>query len=86
MTINFTMTVKAYIYFDGSFNYENFASNYVSLTDIIDKAKSLMNDYGFMTANIVDAETGEVLVTMERDWQDENCDDCDDDIDDTDNS
>ena len=86
MTINLIMTVKACIYFDGSFNYENLASKYVSLDKLIDTAKSLMNTYGFMTANIVDAETGEVLVIMERDWQDEDCNDCDDDIDDTDNS
>jgi hypothetical protein len=80
------MTVKAYIYFDGNFNYEELASKYVSLDELIYTAKCYINEYNFATANIVDAETGEVLVTMERDWQDENCDDCDDDIDDTDNS
>jgi hypothetical protein len=41
----------------------------------MDAARSYMGEYNFVTATIVDTETGEVVVEMERDWQD----DCDDD-------
>lgn len=70
MTIKCIMTVKAYIYFDGNFKYEALASQSVSLDQLINTAKYYIGEYGFVSATVVDAETGEVLVEMESDCND----------------
>ena len=70
MTINYVLTVKADIVLDGDFTYSGMADRYYSLTEYIDKARFYMGEYGFVSATIVDAETGEVLVEMESDCND----------------
>ena len=77
MTIKYMMTLKADIVFDGDFTYSGMNDKYHSLDELMDTARSYMGEYNFMTATIVDTETGEVIVEMERDWQDD-CDDNDD--------
>ena len=74
MTIKYMMTLKADIVFDGDFTYSGMNDKYHSLDDLMDTARSYMGEYNFMTATIVDAETGEVMVEMERDWQDDDDD------------
>ena len=74
MTIKYTMTLKANIIFDGDFTYSKLNNECHTLDELMDTARSYMGEYNFITAAIVDAETGKVVVEMERDWQD----DCDD--------
>lgn len=78
MTIKYMMTLKADIVFDRDFTYSGMNDKYHSLDDLMDTARSYIREYGFITATIVDTETGEAIVEMERDWQDD-CDDDDDD-------
>ena len=75
MKISYLGQFRADIVFDGDFTYSGMNDKYHSLDELMDTARSYMGEYNFMTATIVDAETGEVMVEMERDWQD----DCDDD-------
>lgn len=74
MTIKYMMTLQADIVFDGDFTYSGMNDKYHSLDDLMDTARSYMGEYNFMTATIVDAETGEIMVEMERDWQDDDDD------------
>lgn len=74
MTIKYMMTLQADIVFDGDFTYSGMNDKYHSLDDLMDTARSYMGEYNFVTATIVDAETGEVVVEMERDWQDDDDD------------
>ena len=70
MTINYTLSACAEIVFDGDFHYVEMADSWHSLTDYIEKATHFMGEYNFMTAAIIDTETHEVLVEMERDAND----------------
>lgn len=72
MTINYIGTFKADIIFDGEMTYHGMSmnDNYHPLQEYIDKAIYLMGMYGFVSAAIVDTETGEVIVEMESDCND----------------
>lgn len=70
MTIKYTMTLRANIVFDSIFTYSGMSDG-CPLDDLIEKAKYCMSEYNFVTADIVDAETGEVLVEVEQDWQED---------------
>lgn len=74
MTINYVGTFKADIYLEGDMVYHGMNDTYYPLQKYIDKATYLMSAYGFVTVQIVDCETGEIIVEME--------DDCDDSFDD----
>jgi len=71
MTINHVYCVKAKIVFDNLFTYSELSDRTRPIDDYIEKAVSLMVAYDFMTANIVDADTGTAYVRMEKDWQDD---------------
>lgn len=68
MTVNYIGTVKADICFDGNFTYHGMNDDYHSLQKYIDKASFFMGEYGFVSAQIVDCETGEIIVEMETDY------------------
>lgn len=70
MTITYSLTVSADIIFDGELHYEDMNSESHPIQDYIDQATWFMDEYGFKTAVIIDAETGETLVEMERDTND----------------
>lgn len=76
MKINYIGTLNADIYLDGDMTYHGMSMNnaYHPLQEYIDKATYLMGEYGFVSAQIVDCETGEIIVEMEND-----CDDSSDD-------
>lgn len=66
MTINYTMKVLANIIFDNVFMYDGMAFHSLPIEEYINKAKFYMNEYGFATAKIVNAETNDTLVEMEN--------------------
>ena len=70
MKISYLGQFRADIVFDGDFTYHGMNDDYHQLQDYIEKATHFMGEYNFMTAAIVDTETGEVLVEMERDAND----------------
>ena len=70
MKINYTMTVKATILFDGIFEHNLLSDRYFPMETIIANAESHMNYYNFVSAKILDAETGEILVELESDKND----------------
>ena len=70
MTINYIGTLKADICLDGDFTYNGMNDAYHPLQEYIDKATCFMSEYGFVTAQIVDCETGEIIVEMESDCND----------------
>ncbi len=70
MKINCVGTLKAEIYLEGDMTYCGMRDTYHPLQEYIDKATYLMDEYGFITAQIVDCETGEIMVEMESDCND----------------
>lgn len=70
MTINYIGTLKADICLDGDFTYHGMNDAYHPLQEYIDKATYFMGEYGFVSAQIVDCETGEIIVEMESDCND----------------
>ena len=70
MTINYIGTFKADICLDGDMTYHGMNDAYHPLQEYIDKATYLMGEYGFVSAQIVDCETGEIIVEMESDCND----------------
>lgn len=70
MKINYIGTFTADICLDGDMTYHGMNKGYHSLQEYVDKATCLMWEYGFVSAAIVDLETGEVIVEMERDCND----------------
>ena len=70
MKINYVKTLKAEIYLEGELVYHGMKDTYHTLQEYIDKAVYLMNEYGFECAQIVDSETGEIVVEMENVYTD----------------
>lgn len=70
MKINYIGTFKADICLDGDMTYHGMNDGYHPLQEYIDKATYLMGEYGFVSAQIVDTETGEIIVEMESDCND----------------
>lgn len=71
MTINYIVTFKADICFDGNFTYSGMNDTYHSLQEYIDKATFFMGEYNFVFAQIVNHETGDIIVEMESDSNDD---------------
>ena len=70
MKISYLGQFRADIIFDGDFTYHGMNDDYHQLQDYIDKATYFMGEYGFVSAQIVDCETGEIIVEMESDCND----------------
>ena len=70
MVINYVGTLKADITFDGVLTCHDMNDHYYTLQEYIDRATYLMEEYGFTSAEIVDVETGEVVIEMESDGDD----------------
>lgn len=70
MTINYIGTLKADICLEGNFTYHGMNDAYHPLQEYINKATYFMGEYGFVSAQIVDYETGEIIVEMESDCND----------------
>jgi hypothetical protein len=70
MTINYIGTLKADICLEGVFTYHGMNDAYHPLQEYIDKATYFMGEYGFVSAQIVDCETGEIIVEMETEYND----------------
>lgn len=70
MTINYIGTLKADICLEGNFTYHGMNDAYHPLQEYIDKATYFMSEYGFVSAQIVDCETGEIIVEMETEYND----------------
>ena len=70
MKINYVGTLKAEICFEGNLTYTGMHDTYHPLQEYVDKATYLMNEYGFISAQIVDSETGEIIVEMETVYND----------------
>ena len=67
MIVKYVMTLKADIILDGDMTYHGMNGHHRPLQEYIDKATYLMDEYGFESAAIVDAKTGEIIVEMESD-------------------
>lgn len=70
MTINYVGTLKADITLDGILTCHDMNDHYYTLQEYIDRATYLMGEYGFVSAEIVDIETGNVIIEMESDCND----------------
>lgn len=71
MTVKYVGTLKADIILDGDMTYHGMNGHHRPLQEYIDKATYLMDEYGFVSAAIVDAKTGEIIVEMESDNDDD---------------
>lgn len=67
MRINYIGTFRADIYFEGGIAYHGMNDDFHPLWEYIDKANFLMEEYNFVQAQIVDYETGEIIVTINID-------------------
>lgn len=70
MTVNYILRTRADIILDGDFTYHGMNDTDHPIQDYVDKATYFMGEYGFVSAAIVDSDTGEVLVEMESDCND----------------
>ena len=66
MKITYVGTFRAEICLEGDMIYKGMNDDYYPLQDYIDKAIYLMGEYGFSFAQIVDCDTGEIIVEMKN--------------------
>lgn len=71
MTIDYVMTVKAIITFDEVFDYNALKDKYYPMQTIIKTAKEYIESYDFYSAIVTDAETGEILIEIKNQGEDE---------------
>lgn len=72
INITYSPSFKAIVVFDGVFTYSHFCKNEVVPIDVVvEGVKTIMDDYNFKQADIIDAETGEILVQLLADDIDE---------------
>lgn len=65
INITYSPSFKAIVVFDEVFTYSHFCKNEVAPIDVvIEGVKTIMDDYNFKQADIIDAETGEILVQL----------------------
>lgn len=65
INITYSSSFKAIVVFDEVFTYSHFCKNEVAPIDVvIEGVKTIMDDYNFKQADIIDAETGEILVQL----------------------
>lgn len=63
INITYSPSFKAIVVFDEVFTYSHFCKNEVAPIDVVvEGVKTIMDDYNFKQADIIDAETGEILV------------------------
>ena len=65
MKITYVGTFRAEICLDKEMTYNGMTDGYYPLQNYIDKATYLMGEYGFTFVQIVDCDTGEIIVEME---------------------
>lgn len=71
MKIDYVMTVKAKIVFDGVLENNDLADDYFNLECLVGVAQNYINTYHFDEATIEDKETGEILVIIHSDDYDD---------------
>ena len=71
MKIECMVSAKAFIVFDGIFEHHSLENHYVTLDNLVANTKAYMNYYNFDSADIIDAETGEILVTLEKEEEED---------------
>ena len=72
INITYSSSFKAIVVFDEVFTYSHFCKNEVVPIDVVvEGVKTIMDDYNFKQADIIDAETGEILVQLLADDIDE---------------
>lgn len=65
INITYSPSFKAIVVFDEVFTYSHFCKNEVAPIDVVvEGVKTIMDDYNFKHADIIDAETGEILVQL----------------------
>ena len=65
INITYSPSFKAIVGFDEVFTYTHFCKNEVAPSDVVvEGVKTIMDDYNFKQADIIDAETGEILVQL----------------------
>lgn len=65
INITYSPSFKAIVVFDEVFTYTHFCKNEVAPIDVVvEDVKTIMDDYNFKQADIIDAETGEILVQL----------------------
>lgn len=65
INITYSPSFKAIVVFDEVFTYSHFCKNEVAPIDVVvEGVKTIMDDYNFKQADIIDAETGEILVQL----------------------
>ena len=65
INITYSPSFKAIVVFDEVFTYTHFFKNEVAPIDVVvEGVKTIMDDYNFKQADIIDAETGEILVQL----------------------
>lgn len=65
INITYSLSFKAIVVFDEVFTYTHFCKNEVAPIDVVvEGVKTIMDDYNFKQADIIDAETGEILVQL----------------------
>ena len=72
INITYSPSFKAIVVFDEVFTYSHFCKNEVVPIDVVvEGVKTIIDDYNFKQADIIDAETGEILVQLLADDIDE---------------
>lgn len=65
INITYSLSFKAIVVFDEVFTYTHFCKKEVAPIDVVvEGVKTIMDDYNFKQADIIDAETGEILVQL----------------------
>ena len=65
INITYSPSFKAIVVFDEVFTYSHFCKNEVVPIDVVvEGVKTIMDDYNFKQADIIYAETGEILVQL----------------------
>lgn len=73
INITYSPSFKAMVIFDEVFTYTHFCKNEVVPIDVVvEGAKNIMDDHNFKQADIIDANTGEILAQLLADDIDEN--------------
>lgn len=67
MKITHWMTASVDLVFDNMLEYHGMNENPATLEESMMKAKQIMKEYNFKNALIVSAETGEILLEIEKD-------------------
>ena len=70
MTIKYVETVCAVIEYDGKFVDHTFEDQIKFIDFLVETAQKEMNEYGFKTALIKNAESYDTIVSITSDWQD----------------